>query len=143
MKIKTTKKMNLHQLIEYITNNGLKTVSGDIMEYSSDYDNKVLVDYSGQISTYGKFFNDTFTVETEEELTEHTVLKEFHEYFWDLEDGVGVTEIITNDSISGILQEHDGETVPLSVTVRRTADNEPTIIWSKDTGIPTEGVIEV
>lgn len=143
MKIKTTKQMRLDELLKYAWDNEI-----DLGCVVSDDGRKKIDLYSEGVS-FEQLDNDrvmrchTFAVPTEKELTEHTVFDELHEYFWDLEDGLGITEIHTNESISGIQEEHDGETVLLSITVRIKADNEPTLIWSKDTGIPAEGVIEV
>lgn len=142
MKIKTTKQMRLDKLLKYAWDNEI-----DLGCVFSESREKELYLYSEGVNfnhlDNGVILqNQTFTISTEEELTEHTVFDELHEYFWDLEDGLGITEIHTNESISGIQEEHGGETVLLSITVRIKADNKPTLIWSKDTGIPEEGVIE-
>ena len=66
--IKVKKTKNLSELIEYIRESRKKDT-----EFVSNYENIVNVDYIGQITTVGKFLNDTFIVEVEEEITEDTV----------------------------------------------------------------------
>jgi len=66
--IKVKKKLNLSELIEYISESRKKDT-----EFVSNYENLVNVDYIGQITTVGKFYNDFFIVEVEEEITRSTI----------------------------------------------------------------------
>lgn len=65
--IKVKKTKDLSELIAYISVSGIKDAN-----FVSNYENIVSADHSGQITTVGKFYNDTFTVEVEEEITELT-----------------------------------------------------------------------
>lgn len=65
--IKVKKTKNLSELIAYISVSGIKDAN-----FVSNYENIVSADHSGQITTVGKFYNDTFTVEVEEVITEDT-----------------------------------------------------------------------
>ena len=68
IKVKKTKKLS--ELIEYIRKSRKKDT-----EFVSNYENLVNVDHIGHITTVGKFLNDTFIVEEEEEITEDTIFK--------------------------------------------------------------------
>lgn len=69
MKIKTKKQLNLPQLIEWVIENKKFNTM-----FNSDKCNIVLVSDRGTIEFTGLFYDDTFTVEVEEELTEDTEL---------------------------------------------------------------------
>lgn len=69
--VKVKKELNLSELIAYISVSGIKDA-----KILSNYENLVSVDHSGQITTVGKFYNDTFTVEVEEEITEDSVFED-------------------------------------------------------------------
>ena len=132
MKIKTVKKLNLHELIEYVWENGI-----DNENYYRDLGNRVSVGVQTLLwmnSIIGR--NDTFTVEVKEDLTEETELS-------------GVTTFIRKSN--GIFPVYTA-----SASIRECLDsltdveNEPlkifngiTEIWNKDTGIPESGVLEV
>lgn len=68
--IKVKKTKNLSELIAYISESGIKDAN-----FVSNYENIVSVDHSGQITTAGKFYNDTFTVEVEETITDYTAFQ--------------------------------------------------------------------
>lgn len=132
MKIKTVKKLNLHELIEYVWENGI-----DNENYYSNLGNRVSVGVQTLLwmnSIIGR--NDTFTVEVKEDLTEETELS-------------GVTTFIRKSN--GIFPVYTA-----SASIRECLDsltdveNEPlkifngiTEIWNKDTGIPESGALEV
>ena len=132
MKIKTVKKLNLHELIEYVWENGI-----DNENYYSNLGNHVSVGVQTLLwmnSIIGR--NDTFTVEVKEDLTEETELS-------------GVTTFIRKSN--GIFPVYTA-----SASIRECLDsltdveNEPlkifngiTEIWNKDTGIPESGALEV
>ena len=134
MRIKTTKQMRLDELIKYVWEN---PVLEKRVFLGSD-DQRVVFDNAGGFypSGYCYDINSLFTVEVEEELTEKTELR-------------GVTTFI--EKPNGIFPAYTA-----SASIRECLDsltdveNEPlkifngiTEIWSKDTGIPEEGVIEV
>src|SRR5699024_9317062 len=133
MKIKRTVKMRLDELVEHVWDNKIcpstfTNNNGGVVHFNS----------VGKFCTANSFISphSTFTVETEEELTEKTELR-------------GVTTFI--EKPNGIFPAYTA-----SASIRECLDsltdveNEPlkifngiTEIWSKDTGIPEEGVIEV
>ena len=132
MKIKTVKKLNLHELIKHVWENGI-----DNENYYSNLGNHVSVGVQTLLwmnSIIGR--NDTFTVEVKEDLTEETELS-------------GVTTFIRKSN--GIFPVYTA-----SASIRECLDsltdveNEPlkifngiTEIWNKDTGIPESGALEV
>ncbi|WP_462419988.1 hypothetical protein [Salinicoccus sp. Marseille-QA3877] len=151
MKIKTVKKMNLPELIQYVWENDF-SVRG-FMVFRSDCDN-----FEVRVSTHmldyvwdktSKFSgvprHTTFTVSTEKELTEETEFEELWEVYYnkgrsDVDSYTdGKVNAVTSTSVSQILQENsiDYENVTLAIF------RKDTLIWSKDTGIPEHGMVEV
>lgn len=134
MRIKTTKQMRLDELIKYVWENELKA-DNKLLRFVSQVDSVVEVDMSGQVRVYGQHYgNELFTVEVEEKLTEDTLIQDLADVFFDPLVGGPNVEYHT-DCIKNIKQ--DGiETYSLAIFYKDT------LIWSKDTGIPAEGVIE-
>jgi len=80
--IKTKKEMNLPELIEWVFSK--RNLDDEI--FLSNKHNSVHVTDDGILEFFGTFYNDTFTVEIEEEITEDTVIPKLLEID---EDGVG------------------------------------------------------
>ena len=144
MKIKTKKKMRLDELIEY-KKNGTKR---DIYEVFKCDDGLFEVRMSGSCLDYVRRngfghqnelpnmpFHTLFTVEVEEELTEETVIRGLADVFFDpLVGGPNVEFHI--DCIKNIKQDAM-ETYSLAIFYKDT------LVWSRESGIPEDGVLEV
>lgn len=148
MKIKTTKQMRLDELIKYVWNDENPEAKVE-QTYYSRVGKRVSVD-SGGIDFYEVDNNivlkdDLFTVSTEEEITEETKFEELWEVYYNkVRSDVdtyknGEANGVYSTSISQIMQENsiDGENITLAIYYGST------LIWSKNIGIPAEGVIEV
>ena len=140
MKIKTVKKMSLPELINYVWENELYPC-----KYINNFNGEVVFNDTGKFMTDESFIspNSYFTVTAEEELTEDTEFDELYEYYWDKVDGQGLAEAHSKKTIRGIIEEHEEETIPLSIMIRNKIDNHPVLIWTKEHGIPKERIIEL
>lgn len=145
MKIKTTKQMRLDELIRYVWENDIEsTLITESSGHSADAD--IYVARNGEIQIINDIHRktDTYDFLIEEELTEETEFDELWEVYYNKgRDDVdaytnGKVSGVTSTSISQILKENsiDYENVTLAIF------RKDTLIWTKDTGIPTEGVIE-
>ena|SRR5699024_10007187 len=125
--VKTKKMKNLSELIAYISVNGIKDAN-----FVSNYENIVSVDHSGQITTVGKFYNDTFTIEVEEEITNDTRFKGVQEIYID-DEGLLQVEyhpILARKSINDVLEEHDEETECLYIYA--AVDGKTELIYERN-----------
>ena len=126
--IKVKKTKDLSELIAYISVSGIKDAN-----FVSNYENIVSVDHSGQITTVGKFYNDTFTVEVEEEITEDTELVGFQEVFLDKELRELKVEIhapLKRKSINDVLEEHYEETECLQIYAK--VNGKLQLVWEAE-----------
>ncbi|WP_337227901.1 hypothetical protein [Staphylococcus succinus] len=90
MKIKTKKKLNLPQLIEWAWENHIRNKG-----FESERTSRAYFDYDGYLNcTRAMEPNDTFTVEVEEEITEDTVIPKLVEIY---KDFLGGTEILKHE----------------------------------------------
>lgn len=141
MKIKTKKKMNLSELIEWVWDNDIKNkrfVTDSEIKMTS-----VLVSLEGLISIEG--FNitevdkeDTFTVEVEEEITEDTKLDTLIEVYTE------GSETIVHDIGRNIMNDFDRETPEVAINDVCSSDTlelhtliggKLVKIWSKEKGL--------
>lgn len=145
MKIKTVKKMNLPELIQYVWDEQIKSTYG-ATQYQSDLNTIVEVDTSGQVSVLGKHYgSEVYTVPVMEELTEDTEFDELWESHWDSED-------LTMRTRSVSARIYGGDDVASINCIKSTNGNiikavaifyKDTLIWSAEHGIPESGVLEV
>ena len=136
MKIKTIKKLNLHELINYVWENKLYPC-----RYINNFNGEVVFNDTGKFMTDESFIspNSYFTVETEEELTEDTGIPGATFVYYD-ESSREVKPFryadVTSPSLKHITQLRPG-TVALAVFRGKQ------LIWTKEHGIPESGVLEV
>lgn len=137
MRIKTSKQMRLDELIKYVREGDLTFSDIGTATYCSD-NGKRTVQFTkqGMIETLNglDINNDTFTVEVEEELTKETVFKELVILPKDRPTG---TSVAWNCSIEDLREDEKKAKIYIP------NNNKLTLIWSKDTGIPTEGTLEI
>lgn len=145
MKIKTVKKMNLPELIQYVWDEQIKSDYG-ATQYHSNVNTIVEVDMSGQVSVLGKHYgSEVYTVPVMEELTEDTEFDELWETYWDTEDLTMRTRSVSarinmgDDavSINGIKSTNGDISKAVAIFYKDT------LIWSAEHGIPESGVVEV
>ena len=118
MKIKTTKQLNLPQLIEWVIENKKFGCT-----YISDNFNKVYVTDDGIIEFNGSFYRDIFTIITFEEITEDTVFETLIEIyknaenlmFYTVHGNVSINNVKTNEYLitSGFYILNDDLTMTL------------------------------
>lgn len=136
MKIKTVKKMNLPELIQHVWDN-------------KDYPNRFVNNFNGEVvfNDSGKFMTDDsfishnslFTVEVEEELTEDTEIHGASFVYYNelkLEVDTHRYEDATPRKLKHIIRP---SLYPVPLAVFRGKQ----LIWTKEHGIPEEGVIEL
>lgn len=131
MKIKTTKQMRLDELIKYVWENDRV---GEL--HRDNFGAEVHFNGAGTFST-DDYISSTsvFSVSTEEELAEEMEFKELWQIIWN-EEIEAVRAIPRFDkSVEGISGNEYVNTLAIFY--------KDTLIWSKDTGIPAEGVIEL
>lgn len=136
MKIKAVKKLNLLELIQYIIDN--EELRG--LHYApTQLGGGVKVSKSGEVLVENIWADDTFAVEVEEELTEDTEFGTLWELYYDTIDKKPETWVHFQTSVSKILDENSKEIDNITLAIYYGS----TLIWSKDTGIPSDGVLEV
>lgn len=118
MKIKTKKQLNLPQLIEWIEKN---RSYGEV--FTSDRYNCVHVNVDGVIEFAGTFYDDTFTVEVEEEIKEDTafnMLVALYKYprlqkIFSYRDNTSIRQYmdLEDDNVSAIYMVNDDSTMTL------------------------------
>ena len=144
MKIKTKKKMYIGELLEYVRKDDLRGRYFRVMNESR----YIKVTPDGDIYFDADFRfkpDDTFTVGVEEELTEETEFDELWEVYYHKSNGEMDTYKncetygVYSTSISQILKENsiDGDNITLAIYYGST------LIWTKESGIPESGVLEV
>ena len=139
MKIKTTKKLNLPELIQHVWENKVYP-SVWRSEESPDDDWTIQFFEDGMFRSYNGFHDyDTFTAEVEEELTEDTelhgaTLVYYSEPSREVKSFRYAYE--SSPTLKHIIQPRYGT---VSLAVFRGIQ----IIWTKDSGIPESGVLEV
>lgn len=118
--IKTKKEMNLPQLIEWVFSK--RNLDDEI--FLSNKHNSVHVTDDGILEFFGTFYNDTFTVEIEEEITEDTVIPRlFVRYVYESfaeKYEVSLTDVYTPNVKAVYLSNND-----LTMT----------LIWTKEKGL--------
>lgn len=121
--IKVKKTKDLSELIAHISMNGIRDAN-----FVSDYENIVSADHSGQITTVGKFYNDTFIVEVEEEITEDTLFEMLTEVFYNVSSESVESIKIPDARISYILgeQRHSEDFETLAIYYGKT------LIWEAE-----------
>ena len=138
MKIKTVKKLNLHELIKHVWDNEVYPSYWRIEEYPSEGRTIQFFD-DGRFRSYTGFHeSDIFTVEVEGELTEDT---EIHGatlvYYNELKREIkSFRYAVTSTSLKRILR-------PRSDVVALAVFRGKQLIWTKEHGIPESGVLEV
>ena len=132
MKIKTTKELNLPELLQHLMDN--EELRG-LYYAPTPLRGGVRVSKSGEVLVENVWADDTFTVEVEEELTEDTVIQGLADVFFDPLVGGPNVEYHT-DCIKNIKQDAM-ETYSLAIFYKDT------LVWSRDSGIPESGVLEV
>ena len=157
MKIKTKQKLNLPELINHVWENDIESTEFlSNQELRGGKNVRVHVNprdvargrCAGVSVESGVFMVDdsyTFTVEVEEELTEETVFDELWEVYYHKPDGEIDTHKncekygVYSTSISQILKENSiyDDNITLAIYYGST------LIWTKDSGIPADGVLEV
>lgn len=134
MKIKTTKKMNLPELLQHLMDN--EELRG--LFYSpTPLRGGVRVSKSGEVLVENVWADDTFTVEVEEIVTPATRFDELTEYIYDSNDDHHFTAEHKGANISLII---DCETHQFKTQAIYCKD---TLIWTKEHGIPESGIVEV
>lgn len=136
MKIKTVKKMSLPELINYVWEKELYPC-----KYINNFNGEVVFNDTGKFMTDESFIspNSYFTVEVEEELTEDTGIPgATFVYYDELSREVKPFRYadVTSPSLEHIIQTRPG-TVALAVFRGKQ------LIWTRDLGIPADGVLEV
>ena len=120
MKIKTKKQLNLPQLIEWIEKN---RSYGEV--FTSDRYNCVHVNVDGVIEFAGTFYDDTFTVEVEEEVNGETILGRLYEVYF---DGLKHdTNMFTNTTTNSLITSK-------TALIYTVIDNQVIVLWEKYTG---------
>lgn len=127
MKIKTKKQLNLPQLIEWVIENKKFNTM-----FNSDKCNIVLVSDRGTIEFTGLFYDDLFTVEVEEELTEETKLEYSIEIY--KVDNIGWVRSTEHRNVSISQMKNRGSIVPLSYYILND-DFTLTLIWTHEKGL--------
>ena len=106
MKIKRKVEMTLPQLIEWIEINRRFDES-----FGSDRYNYVHANVDGILESAGKFCEDTFTVTTEEEITEDTVLPKLTHYtafgFKGTKYNTSINDVKSHDSVAFYIMNDD------------------------------------
>lgn len=126
--IKTKKEMNLPELIEWL----IRKRNLDEGIFLSDKHNSVHVTDDGILEFFGTFYNDTFTVEVEEEITEDTVIPKIAELNlcgYDQHEELFVNE---NKSIKQLLSEEETNNKAFYIM---NDDKTMTLIWTKEKGL--------
>jgi len=121
MKIKTKKQLNLPQLIEWIEKNRRFDE-----KFGSDRYNYVHANVDGILEFTGEFCEDTFTVTTEEEITEDTVFEHMIEVY--KIDNIGWTRSTEHRNVSMSQMKNRGSIVPLAYYILND-DLTMTLIW--------------
>ena len=126
VKIKTTKQLNLPQLIEYAWDNNVKNERyrcSDSNPYEYVWINEnsdVELDEDMSISK-----NDTFTVEVEEEVNGETILDRLYEVYF---DGLKHdTNMFTNTTTNSLITSK-------TALIYTVIDNQVIVLWEKYTG---------
>lgn len=123
--IKTKKEMNLPELIEWAWKNEFISSVFWTSNREEGFNHKAFFDVDGNFYTSDNFnFNDTFTVEIEEPITEDTKLfKLYHltEYsFWEIKLYRSINDVKTDKSLAFYVMNDD-----LTMT----------LIWTKEKGL--------
>ena len=134
MKIKTTKKLNLPELIRYMWENEVYPC-----RYINNFNGEVVFNDTGKFMTDESFIspNSYFTVEVEEIVTPTTKFDELTEYIYDSNDDHHFIAEHKGANISMII---DCETHQFKSQAIYCKD---TLIWSKEHGIPEGGILEL
>jgi len=125
VKIKQKKTLNLPQLIEWGWENGfygshfISDKAGITVRFTH---------MGGFLSDYGVSKQDTFTVTTEEEITEDT---ELNEIFLITNNSI-YSERFYNYSINDVLSDNEGYYEELAMLIMQP---EPIIIWTHEKGL--------
>lgn len=123
MKIKKKVEMNLHELIKWAWENGVKGKT-----FISKRGKKVKFYSEGPSNVLEPIWpHDVFTVEAEEEITEETVipnLLEVYEY-----DSTLVLEVRKNKSIKDLLDSDDYDGVTIKAFHIINDDSAHTLVW--------------
>lgn len=129
MKIKTTKQLNLPQLIEYAWDNGI-----DSRTFIDPEGGDITFDEYGEVvDVHSINHHDTFTVEVEEEVTKDTVIPKLMTTFKKtyLEGGIGYQRVRIDENYPIKLMLNKAEAHRESVETLHMVndDGTHTLIW--------------
>lgn len=132
VKIKTEKKMNLAELLDYIIKNEVT----DKYYFNSARNAVVKVTMSGFIYFSNTFKpDDTFTVEVEEEITEETEIPLLLEVRNELLAGQ-CTVTHRNVKISEVLDKKQDHVGIVTITIHKiNPDGTTSLLWTKEGGM--------
>ena len=128
MKIKTKKQLNLPQLIEW----GFEQKELPPLFYGSREGSLVQFTPGGWVNITGIETTDTFTVTTEEEITEDTVFEHMIEVY--KIDNIGWTRSTEHRNVSISQMKNRGSIVPLAYYILND-DLTMALIWTRERGL--------
>lgn len=125
--IKTTKYLNLHELIKYVWENHEKIFEHtSLRTFESNNNATVLFTNTGHFeTTHTHYPSDIFPVEIEEEITEETVFDRLVELYRDAHDKKFRTVNYFKENINYV---KDDDTVFIYALI----DNKLELIWERD-----------
>lgn len=139
MKIKQKKQLNLPQLIEYAWENdvnNMQYVCDNFQSKSVNFNQIGWAEFSGGYS-YNP--SDTFTVTTEEEITEDTVIPKLMTTFKKtyLKDDFGYQRVRIDENypIKLMLNKAEAHEEPVETLHMVNDDGTHTLIWTKEKGL--------
>ena len=139
VKIKTIKKLNLPQLIEYVWENGITNKEYICNEYE---EKSVIFNLSGWAEFSDEFSyipHDLFTVEVEEDVMEDTVIPKLMTTFKKtyLKDDFGYQRVRIDENypIKLMLNKAEAHEEPIETLHMVNDDGTHTLIWTKEKGL--------
>lgn len=141
VRIKIKKQMRLDEMIKAVRNG-----EAEPAYYESEEDSNVYVGFDVEDKSFHSGvtipLEHTFTISTEEDLTKDTEFDKLHKVYYNPFEDCVFTKVLENTTIRNITENiavmpNSAKLWPLAVYYKDT------LIWSKEHGIPTEGVIEV
>lgn len=136
VKIKTEKKMNLAELIQWAFDNPNKVIGKSIFP-DNRISGEIYFAANGGVVFHDKFHakDDTFTLEVEEEITEETEIPLLLEVRNNLTVGIS-TVAHRNEKISGILDKKLDHVGIITMTIHKiNEDGTTTLLWTKEGGM--------
>jgi hypothetical protein len=133
VKIKTKKQLNLPQLIEWAWENGVRNVRFRGLD-KKGYVVSISINDKGEFTSDWRISkNDTFTVETEDEITEDTVIPKLMTTFKKtcLEGGIGYQRVRIDENypVKLMLNKAEAHREPVETLHIVNDDGTHTLIW--------------